>query len=47
MITGDTRAALTRLSRIGERLRQRYRISPSDFNYLAERIVTNLSLIHI
>ena len=44
MITGDTRAALTRLSRIGERLRQRYRISPSDFNYLTERIVTNLPL---
>lgn len=40
----STRGLLTRLSTIDEKLRQRYMISAEDFNFLAERIVTNMPL---
>lgn len=39
-----TRGILTRLSTIDEKLRQRYMIDAEDFNYLAERVVTNIPL---
>lgn len=44
MSRGSTRGILTRLSTIDEKLRQRYEISAEDFNFLAERIVTNMPL---
>jgi len=40
----STRGILTRLSTIDEKLRQRYMIDAEDFNYLAERLVTNVPL---
>jgi len=40
----STRGTLTRLSTIDEKLRQRYMIDAEDFNYLAERVVTNVPL---